>query len=148
MVVPFVRSLSYYFALAALWERLFVEAAMDNNERHQIIKAYFDALAAKDVSRVPWAQDATLRTPLNPDGGEAVLIRGRKAILEFFAGILPAISGVKFLRCYWSGTEWTAGQAEIELANGKTLYVLDAFRVENRAIKEQQNHYDSLAATV
>lgn len=40
---------------------------MDDDVRKQIVKAYFDALAAKDMSRVPWAQDATLRTPLNPE---------------------------------------------------------------------------------
>src|SRR5690348_16251985 len=118
-----------------------------NDDRMRIVKAYFDALAAKDMSRVPWAQDATLRTPLNPAGGEGALIRGRKAILEFFTGILPALPSVNLLRCYSSDIEWAAGQAEIGLANGKTLYVLDAFRIENRDIKEQQNHYDSRAAT-
>ena len=33
------------------------------------------------------------------------------------------------------------------LANDKTLYVLDAFLIENGEIIEQQNHYDSRAAT-
>ena len=118
-----------------------------NDARMRIVKAYFDALAAKDVSRVPWAQDATLRTPLNPAGGESALIRGQNAIQEFFAGILPAVRSVKFLRCYTGEGGWIAGQAEIGLANGKTLYVLDAFRIENREINEQQNHYDSRPAT-
>jgi len=27
------------------------------------VKAYFDGIAAKDMSRVPWAKNATLRTP-------------------------------------------------------------------------------------
>jgi SnoaL-like domain len=110
------------------------------------VKAYFDGLAAKDVSRVSWTENATLRTPLNANGGEATLIRGRAAILDFFAGILPAIRGVTFLRYYAGDKGWSAGQAEIALANGKTLYVLDAFRIENGKIIEQQNHYDSRAA--
>jgi SnoaL-like protein len=118
-----------------------------NDDRMRIVKAYFDALAARDVSRVPWAQDATLRTPLNPAGSEGALIRGRKAILEFYAGVLPVVRGVTFLRCYLSDGEWAAGQAEIALANGNTRYALDAFRIENREIKEQQNHYDSRSAT-
>jgi len=35
----------------------------------------------------------------------------------------------------------------MSLANGKTLYVLDAFLIESGEIIEQQNHYDSRAAT-
>jgi len=42
---------------------------------------------------------------------------------------------------------WVAGQAEIGLSNGKILYVLDAFRLENGEIIEQQNHYDPRSAT-
>lgn len=50
-------------------------------------------------------------------------------------------------RYYAGGGGWVAGQAEISLANGKTLYALDAFHVENGEIIEQQNHYDSRPAT-
>jgi len=120
---------------------------MTQDARQQAVQAYFDGLAAKDVSRIPWGENATLRTPLNPIGGEAQLIQGRKAILEFFAGILPAIRTVKMLRYYSGDDGWAAGQAEIALANGKTLYALDAFRIENGRIVEQQNHYDSRPAT-
>jgi hypothetical protein len=35
------------------------------DDPHQAVKAYFAGLAAKDVSSVPWADHATLRTPLN-----------------------------------------------------------------------------------
>ena len=111
------------------------------------VNAYFNGLAAKDVSRVPWADNATLRTPLNPAGGESELIRGRKAILDFFAGILPALRSVSMVRHYASEAGWVAGQAEIALSNGKTLYVLDAFFVQKGEIIEQQNHYDPRAAT-
>ena len=120
---------------------------MNDNARQQSVKAYFDAIAAKNMSQVPWAKDATLRTPLNPAGGESVLIRGRKAILEFFTSILPAVRSLKSLRYYTGESGWVAGQAEIGLANGKTLYVLDAFRIENGEIIEQQNHYDPRPAT-
>jgi hypothetical protein len=108
----------------------------------QCVKAYFDGLAAKDMSRVPWAESATLRTPLNPAGGETRLIEGRKAILDFYYNVLPAIRSVTLLRCYLADGGWVAGQAEIHFANGKTRYALDAFRVENGEIVEQQNHYD------
>ena len=120
---------------------------MSDDPREQSVKAYFDGIAAKDMSRVPWANNATLRTPLNPAGGENALIRGRKSILEFFKGILPAISSFRFLRYYGGDSGWSAGQAEIGLAKGKTLYVLDAFHIESGEIIEQQNHYDSRVAT-
>jgi hypothetical protein len=120
---------------------------MSDDTRRKAVKTYFDGLASKDVSNVPWSSAATLRTPLNPTDGENALIRGRNAILEFFNGILPAIGAVKFLRDYSGENGWVAGQVEIALANGNTLYVLDAFRVENGEIVEQQNHYDSRAAT-
>jgi SnoaL-like protein len=120
---------------------------MNDNARKQSVKAYFDGIAAKDMARVPWAKDATLRTPLNPAGGESSLIRGRKAILEFFNGILPAVGSLKFLHYYTGDGGWVAGQAEISLANSKTLYVLDAFLIEDGEIIEQQNHYDPRPAT-
>jgi SnoaL-like domain len=120
---------------------------MNDNVRKQTVEAYFDALAAKDMARVPWAKEATLRTPLNPAGGESVLIRGRKAILDFFDSILPAIRSAKLLRHYTGDGGWVAAQAEVSLSNGKTLYVLDAFRLENGEIIEQQNHYDPRPAT-
>jgi hypothetical protein len=113
----------------------------------QAVRAYFNALAAKDVSRVPWADNATLRTPLNPAGGESALIRGRKAILDFFTGILPALSSVRIVRQYAGEAGWIAAQAEISLSNGKTLYVLDAFHFQRGEIVEQLNHYDPRPAT-
>jgi hypothetical protein len=120
---------------------------MNDDERKQSVKAYFDGIKEKDMSRVPWAKDATLRTPLNPAGGESALIRGRNAILDFFTGILPAVRSLRFLRYYTGDGGWVAGQAEIGLANGKTLYALDAFLVQNGEIIEQQNHYDPRPAT-
>ena len=117
------------------------------DDPQQVVKAYFDGLAAKDVSGVPWADNATLRTPLNPAGGESALIRGRKAILDFFTSILPALHSVNLVRHYAGEAGWVAGQAEIALLNGKALYVLDAFYIQKGEIVEQQNHYDPRAAT-
>ena len=88
---------------------------MKADARKKSVQAYFDGIAAKNMSRVPWATDATLRTPLNPSGGESVLIHGRKAILEFFNSILPAVGSLKFLRHYAGDGSGVAGQAEIGL---------------------------------
>lgn len=117
-------------------------APRPQDDPQRAAKAYFEGLAAKDVSRVPWADNAALRTPLNPAGGESALILGRKAILDFFTGILPALGRVKVVRHYTGETGWAAAQAEIALANGKTLYALDAFHIQKGEIVEQQNHYD------
>ena len=117
------------------------------DDPQQAVQAYFDGLAAKDLSRIPWADHATLRTPLNPAGGESTPIRGRRAILDFFAGILPALGNVKVMRHFTGEAGWVAAQAEFVLANGKTLYVCDAFHVQRGEIIEQQNHYDSRPAT-
>lgn len=122
-------------------------APRPQDDPQHTVNAYFHGLAAKDVSRIPWADGATLRTPLNPAGGEGALIRGRKAILDFFAGILPALGSVKVVRHYSGEAGWVAAQAEIALANGKTLYALDAFHIQKGEIVEQQNHYDPRPAT-
>jgi hypothetical protein len=111
---------------------------MNQDARKQIVKAYFDGLAAKDISRVPWAKDATLRTPLNPAGGESELICGREAILDFFSGILPAVRSLRFLNYYAGDGGWSAGEAEISVSNGKTLYILDAFRVEKARLSSSR----------
>jgi hypothetical protein len=82
---------------------------MSDDKREQSVKAYFDGIA----------KDATLRTPLNPAGGENVLIRGRKSILEFFDGILPAISSLRFIRYYGGDSDWSAfahGTRDMSLA--------------------------------
>ncbi len=120
---------------------------MNDDARKQSVKAYFEGIAAKDMSRVPWAKNATLRSPLNPAGGESELIRGRKAILDFFTSILPAVRSLKVLHYYTGDAGRVAGQAEIALSNGKILYALDAFCIENGEIVEQQNHYDPRPAT-
>src|SRR2546423_15154174 len=98
---------------------------MSDDTREQRVKAYFDGIAAKDMSQVAWAKDATLRTPLNPAGGESALIRGRQAILDFFNSILPAVRSVRLSHYYTRNDDWVAAQAEFSLANGKTLYVFD-----------------------
>ena len=88
---------------------------MDDDAQRQSVKRILMASL-----RVPWAKDATLRTPLNPAGGETALIRSRETILAFFNSILPAVRSLKFLRYYTSDGGWVAGQAELSLANGKT----------------------------
>jgi len=103
--------------------------------------AYFDGLAKKNVSAVPWAENATLCTSLNPNGGEDTLIRGRASIQEFFVPLLPNLGEIEVLRTFIDG-DWVLVRARVALGNGKALRVLDAFRIQNGRIVEQENFYD------
>jgi hypothetical protein len=104
---------------------------------------YFDGLARKDLSRVPWAEHAELRSPLNPQGGAAVPIVGKANILAFLNPILPNVGKVTVLR-HFVEKDWVCTRADVELATqpSVTLRVADCFRIRNGQIVEQENHYD------
>lgn len=106
-------------------------------------KAYFDGLAKKDLSRVPWADNATLRAPLNPNGGAAVPIVGKANILAFLNPLLPNLGKIEVLRHCVEGN-WVCTRANVGLAGNPAavLRVVDSFRVEKGRIVEQENHYD------
>ena len=105
-------------------------------------RAYFDGLAAKDMSGVPYAEDAILWAPLGPDGLDKP-IEGRAAILSFFENVFPVLGRVDIQNLFSSG-EWAAGRAFIDLTQpaGATLRVNDVFRIKDGRIVEQENHYD------
>ena len=108
-----------------------------------IADAYFNGLAQGDVSRVPYDEDAGLRTPLAP-GGSEVPLRGRAAVLEFFAGIYAAIATVRVIE-YFFNDELTSicVRADITLQSGNVLRVADIFLVSaDGKVTEQENHYD------
>ena len=109
----------------------------------KLVQTYFYGLGAKDVSDVPWAREATLRTPLNPQGGESALISGRGAILEFFDAVLPNLGKVEVLGLIAEG-DWVCARALVYLGSdpSRVLRVADCFRIEANHIVEQENHYD------
>lgn len=108
----------------------------------QVARSYFDGLSGKDMSAVPYAEDAILWAPLGPDGLDKP-IRGRPAILAFFEGVLPIIERVELKNLLAEG-EWVSGRAVITLSQppGAVLRVSDVFRVIDGQISEQENHYD------
>lgn len=108
----------------------------------QVAQNYFDALRRKDMSGVPYAEEAILWAPLGPDGLDQP-IRGREAILAFFDGVLPNIERVEVKNLFAEG-EWASGRAFIGLAqpSGAVLRVNDVFRIVDGMIVEQENHYD------
>jgi len=108
-----------------------------------IAQSYFDGLAKKDLSHVQWAEDATLRAPLNPNGGMDVPIVGKGEILAFLNPLLPNLGKVNVIRQFVEG-DWVCTRANIELAGapGRMLRVADCFRIRNGKIVEQENCYD------
>ena len=57
---------------------------MNDNSR-QSVKAYFDGIAAKDMSQVPWAKDATLRATQivsNANGSLGKLVEARMGVMQ------------------------------------------------------------------
>ena len=108
----------------------------------QVAHSYFDGLSGKDMSAVPYAEDAILWAPLGPDGLEKP-IRGRPAILAFLEGILPILERVELKNLLAEG-EWVSGQAVITLSQppGAVLRVSDVFHVIDGQISKQENHYD------
>lgn len=108
-----------------------------------ISQSYFDGLAKKDLSAVPWAENATLRAPLNPNGGADVPIVGKANILAFLNPLLPNLGRIEVIRHLIEGN-WICTRANVGLAAGPsaTLRVVDCFRIEKGQIAEQENHYD------
>jgi len=115
-----------------------------------IAMAYFDGLAKKDVSAVPWHENVTLRTPLAPEGIETPL-RGRAAVITWFAGLYPVLGEIKVLDHYINEemtgicTEALVGITDPAV----TLRVADRFTVTaDGKIIDQENHYDPRPAVI
>lgn len=113
---------------------------MEDLSRYAAI--YFDGLRQKDMSAVPYAEEAILWAPLGPHGLSEP-ISGKEAILAFFEGVFPILGGVEVKNLFSSG-EWAAGRAFITLTQppGAVLRVNDVFKIAGGQIVEQENHYD------
>lgn len=108
----------------------------------QYAALYFEGLNRKDMSQVPYADEAVLWAPLGPDGLEKP-IEGKQAILAYFGGVFPILGSVEVKNLFSEG-EWAGGRAFISLTEpaGAVLRVNDVFRIRNGQIVEQENHYD------
>jgi hypothetical protein len=109
-----------------------------------VAESYFAGLARKDVSAVPWDENVALRTPLAP-GGLDCPINGRAAVVQWFGGILPALSTVKILEHYFNEELTVAAtRADVALQPPRAcLRVVDRFTVSPEGkIVQQENHYD------
>ena len=106
-------------------------------------EAYFTGLAAKDLSRIPYAPDVRLHAPLAPGGADAPQVG--PAALAFLEGVLPAITDVRVLDFYVSDDlTGICATALVGIASpAVTLRVADRFTIDaDGRIVEQENHYD------
>ena len=105
--------------------------------------AYFNGLATKDLSKIPYAPDVRLHAPLAP-GGAAVPQVGAAA-LAYLEGVLPVLGAVEVLDAYIN--EDLSGitvEALVGVMNPPaTLRVADRFTIDEQGrIVAQENHYD------
>ena len=107
-----------------------------------VVRLYFEGLAAGDLARIPYAENVELRAPLAPQG-LAEPIAGAAAVRAYLGGVLPLIDRVEILNLFQNG-EWAAGRAHIRLKQpvGAVLRVMDVFKVVRGRIVFQENHFD------
>jgi hypothetical protein len=119
-----------------------------NAQLRAVADAYFGGLSKGDVSRVPYDESVTFRTPLAP-GGSDVALYGRSALLDFFTGIYAALEKVEVIDYYFNEASTSiCVRADLTLKTGKTLRVADVFRISAEGnVVEQENHYDPRPAT-
>jgi hypothetical protein len=117
-----------------------------SDRRRQLVAAadaYFQGLAQKDVSRVPWHPDVIFRGPLTPDAPAP--IRGHAAVQTWFAGLYPALGRIDVIAHHiGDGQRSIATRADVHLTQPPSvLRVLDRFVVDDAGlIVEQENHFD------
>jgi hypothetical protein len=120
-------------------------AAKRRAQLRGIAEAYFEALAQKDFSAIPYDDNVVLRAPLAP-GGVHNPLRGKEALQTiWWPPLVPALGEVQVIEHYIN-EQMTAiiTEAEINTVNPKaTLRVADRFTVNAEGkIIEQENHFD------
>ncbi len=122
------------------------------DERRALLKSvsekYFQGIAKKDMSAVPYADDVVLRSPLAPEGID-VPLRGKQAVLDWFASLWPVLGEAKIHEHYFNeDLSIIATRADIHLTQPPSLIrVTDRFQVNAEGlIVQQENHYDPRGA--
>jgi DinB family protein/SnoaL-like protein len=124
------------------------EASMSvvSDRRSQLLMvadAYFDGLARKNMSQVPWHPDVLFRGPLAPGAPEP--LRGSATVRSWFEGLYPALGAVDVIEHYvGEGERSIATRADVHITQPPSvLRVVDRFIVDDAGfIVEQENHYD------
>jgi hypothetical protein len=109
-----------------------------------VAESYFEGMAKKDMSTVPWDDHVVLRSPLAP-GGPDTPLAGRGAVLDWFASLYPVLGEMKVIEHYFNeDLTVIVTRADVGLTNPPCiLRVVDRFSVSaDGKIVDQENHYD------
>ena len=109
-----------------------------------IAEAYFQGMAKKDMSVVPWDENVVLRSPLAPGGLNTPLV-GRGVVLNWFASLFPVLGEMQVYEHYFNeDLTVIASRSDVGITNPPCgLRVVDRFTVNaGGKITEQENHYD------
>jgi hypothetical protein len=98
-----------------------------------VVEAYLHGLAARDISKVPFAANVTFEGPRVPP------LAGRDAVVGFLTMILPAIKGIQIKQHIVEG-DYVATVFDMETVNG-TDHVFDRIRVVDGELKEIHSFY-------
>jgi len=114
-------------------------------DRRDVLKsaaaAYYDGLANRNLTNVPYAQDVVLRTAFFP-GGERTELQGRSMTFAFFDGIFPSLNGVEAIDTFYNDSLTSiCARARISLKSGQILEVTDIFEVDQAGRIEKQFSY-------
>lgn len=119
---------------------LFLRSAVETTElqltreaKVAIVEAYLQGLAAKDISRVPFAADVTFEGPRVPP------LAGRDAVVGFLTMILPAIKDIRIKQHIVEG-DYVATVFDMETTEGID-HVFDRIRVADGELKEIHSFY-------
>lgn len=117
-----------------------------------LARAYFNGLAQHDLSQFPYADDISLRAPLNLNGGADNPIVGKDQVLAFFARMFPVIGAVHVRDTYVNeALTIVCAEATVGVVTpvvNTTLRVADCFTVNDVGkVTAQENHYDPRAVT-
>ena len=84
---------------------------MSLEQKVAVVEAYLDCFATKDLSRVPFAEDAIFEGPRMPK------LTGRATVLGFLTQILPMVSGIQLRQRIVEG-DYVATLFDMETVNG------------------------------
>jgi limonene-1,2-epoxide hydrolase len=103
-------------------------------EKTDAVEAYLNGLKAKDLSRVPFAEDIYFEDPI------AGKNRGADNFRAFLSGFLPAINDVRVVRHVCEG-DYVATHFEVDGVFG-VVPIMEMFKVEHGKITEAIGYFD------
>ena len=139
-----LKSINPYYDPAPLKD---AQVAARRAQLKSVAEVYFEGMAKKDMSAVPWDDNVVLHSPLAPEGLGTPL-EGASAVRAWFAELYPVLGEMKVIEHYFNeDLTVIASRSDVGLTNPScTLRVVDRFTVndEGRIVK-QENHYDPRA---